>query len=164
MKRQEGFSLIEVMIATAIFAVFIVTFVTGQGYNLFDSVEIREETKMAELAELKMSELTLNPPELRETLTSASAETKTFEDYPDYEWGLMIKKIKIPDISRIQGNEENQEQEDPMQAQVYEQVKKNMEELIWQVQVTIKHKPSGRVFDLSTWLYNDKANVGLQGF
>lgn len=163
MRSQHGFSLVEVMIATAIFAVFSVAFIGGIGQNLFTSTTFKDEVIISQLAESKINELLITPPEFRESLTDAAAETKTFEDFPDFEYKVKMAKFFVPDLGKIQGAAEGEEQ-DPMQARIFEQVKKNMEEILWQMSVTVKHKPSGRTFELSSWLINEKAQVNVQGF
>lgn len=161
-KNQRGFSLIEVMIATAIFAVFSVAFFSGIGHNLFTSMTFKDEIMIAELTESKLNELLISPPEFRESLTEAAQETKAFEDFPDFEYTVKMAKFFVPDMSKIQGQAEGEEQ-DPMQARIYEQIKKNMEEILWQLSVKVKHKPTGKTFELTSWLINEKAQVNVQG-
>lgn len=161
---QAGFSLIEVMIAVAIFAVFIVAFISSQGHNLFKSSNMKKELALNELAEMKINELLIAPPEFRESLTEASAETKTFDDYPEYEYSIRMAKFFVPDIAKIQGTEEGEAEPDPLQARVFEQIKKNLEEVIWQISVTVRHKETDQKYELSSWLINDKAQVNVSGF
>ena len=65
---KKGFTLMEVMIAISIFAVFATVFVTGQGYNLLDSSKLKDEMLMKDLCENKINEIITNPPELRDSL------------------------------------------------------------------------------------------------
>jgi len=96
--NQKGFTLIEVMIALAIFGVFIVAFVSGQGGNILDSTSMREEQRMFTLANNKLSEIINNPPEFSESLTS-NIDTKTFETMNGV-WNL--KNLKFQSLPQLQ--------------------------------------------------------------
>ena len=158
--KQRGFTLIEVMIALAIFGVFITAFVSGQGGNLLDSTAMREEQILFTLANNKLSEVILNPPEFSENLTS-NIDTKTFEEQENYEWSVEFKKFEIPEYAAATGQEEvPQDQE--LQSRIYARVKENLEKMLWQVQVTVKNKATGQTSSLSTWLQNEKATVRFQ--
>jgi prepilin-type N-terminal cleavage/methylation domain-containing protein len=99
----SGFTLIEVMIAISIFTVFATVFITGQGYNLLDSGQLKQELIMKDLAENKINEIIVNPPELSDSLTLAP-ETKDFETNPDYQYKIEYKKFFVPDMSKISGD------------------------------------------------------------
>jgi prepilin-type N-terminal cleavage/methylation domain-containing protein len=159
---QDGFSLIEVLIATTIFAVFIAMYVTSEGYNLTDSIQMREELVLKNLCTQKINEIISNPPELRDSLT-VSKETKTFEEFPNYSYTLEWKKMEVPDMSALyeEGGEGQQNQFAQMIAKV---VKDNMEKMIWQLKVTVKNKETEFFYTLSGWVYNTKADVTLGGF
>ncbi len=158
--NQRGFTLIEVMIALAIFGVFITAFVSGQGGNLLDSTAMREEQVLFTLANNKLSEIKINPPEFSETLTS-NVDTKTFEDYENYEWSVEFKKFEIPEYNAATGQEEVPAEQE-MQKRIYTRIKDNMEKMLWQVRVTVKNKTTGQFSALSTWIQNDKATVRFQ--
>ena len=67
--KQDGFSLLEVMIAMTVFSVFVAVYVTSQGYNISDSTLMREELMLQTLCENKINEIIISPPELRDSLT-----------------------------------------------------------------------------------------------
>ncbi len=167
---KKGFTLVEVMIALAIFATFATIFVAGQGYNIKDSFMIKEEVRLKELCEEKINELIINPPEFKESLT-LSPETKSFENITDieadydrsqYEYKLNFKKMKMPDLSLIMGNQEKADNDEPgIQENLLKKIKDNMEEMIWQVEVTVTNKTTKYSLSMSTWLFNDKAEVSL---
>lgn len=158
--NQRGFTLIEVMIALAIFAVFVTAFISGQGGNILDSTTMREDQQLFILANNKLNEIIVTPPEFSETLTS-NVDTKAFEDNENYEWSAEFKKFEIPEYSAATGQEEvPQEQE--MQSRIYSRIKDNLEQMLWQVRVTVKNKATGQSFSMSTWLHNDKATVRFQ--
>ncbi len=168
MNNIQGFSLIEVLIAIAIFSVFSVSFVTGLGYNLVDSGSLKDEMILKDLCESKINEIVINPPEYKDSLT-LSKETKSFEKFPNYTYTIQYKKIPIPDISKISGgkqddaSEENQN-EAQLKKRIFKTFKENMEKMIWQVEVTVKNKSSERSFTLSAWLQNSAAEVKIDGF
>lgn len=158
--NQKGFTLIEVMIALAIFGVFIVAFVSGQGGNILDSTTMREEQRMFTLANNKLSEIINNPPEFSESLTS-NIDTKTFEEEQNYEWSVEFKKFEIPEFAAASGQEEVPAEQET-QNRIYSRIKENLEKMLWQVRVTVKNKETGQTSSLSTWLQNDKATVRFQ--
>jgi len=158
--NQRGFTLIEVMIALAIFGVFITAFTSGQGGNLLDSTSMRQDQKLFNLASNKLAELTVNPPEFSESLTS-NIDTKTFEDDENYEWSVEFKKFEIPDFSAATGQEEVPAEQE-MQKRIYERTKENLEKMPWQVRVTVKSKTTGQSTSLHTRLQNSKATVRCQ--
>lgn len=157
---QKGFTLIEVMIALAIFGVFITAFVSGQGGNLLDSTYMREEQRLFNLANNKLMEITNNPPEFSESLTT-NIDTKTFEDNDNYEWSVEFKTFEIPEFAAATGQEEVPEEQQAQQ-RIYSRVKENLEKMLWQVRVTVKNKTTDESKSLSTWLQNDKATVRFQ--
>lgn len=165
--KTDGFTLIEVMIALSIFAFFITAFMTTQGMNIASSGLMREDLLLRDLTELKINEIIENPPDLRDNLILAP-ETKSFEDYPEYEYKIEYQKFLIPDLSKIKGNsEENQNEQDDLavlQSRLFNTVKDNIEKMIWQVRVSVRNKETDYRFELSTWLLNKDAQVKLEGF
>ncbi|MDD4973571.1 MAG: prepilin-type N-terminal cleavage/methylation domain-containing protein [Bacteriovorax sp.] len=169
LSSQNGFTLMEVMIAIAIFTVFASVFVTGTGYNLLDSSKLKEELLMKDFAENKINEIIVNPPELRDALT-LSKETKDVEANTDYQTTVEFKKFFVPDMNKMTANDslEGKDKEDSPQAQMEKRIfkvfKENMEKMIWQVEVTVKNKSNDSTFRLSTWLYNQNADVQIGSF
>lgn len=170
---QSGFTLIEVMIAIAIFAVFATTFVTGTGYNLLDSGKLKEDILLKDFCENKINDIITNPPELRDTLTLAK-EIKDVEGNTNYQTIVEYKKFFVPDMNKITGSnpegegELDQSEEESQQAQMEKRIfnvfKENMEKMIWQVEVTAKNKLTGEQFKLATWLMNPNADVKIGTF
>lgn len=160
--NKEGFTLIEVMIALAIFGVFIVSFMAAQGYNVTDSTSLRREIRLKQFVQEKINELVTTPPELKDSLTLRS-ETGKFESDESMKFEVTYMKFKIPDFDKIKGKQKQDEQEetDPLQKKIFEMVKKNMEEIVWQVQVKVTDTNTGYSQIASTWLNNDKAPVKL---
>jgi prepilin-type N-terminal cleavage/methylation domain-containing protein len=166
---DSGFTLMEVMIAIAIFTVFASVFVTGQGYNLIDSSKLKEEILMKDFAENKINEIIISPPELTDAL-ALSKDTKDVTANTDYQTIVEFKKFFVPDMNKISssGSVEEKEQEESPQAQMEKRIfkvfKENMEKMIWQVEVTVKNKTTNSSFKLSSWIYNQNADVQIGSF
>lgn len=181
--NQKGFSLVEVMIAITLFGFFVTAFLTSQGYNVSDSALSEQQLMLQQLCEQKINQLHLDPPKF-ENLTDSSKETKPFEekDYSDYEYTIEIKKLVIPDFAQLFANkgaasEEATESYDgdylnqtanrnsSLEKLVFEELKKNIEKMIWQVRVTVTNKDTKYNYSLSTWVtnYNERVtlNIGM---
>jgi type II secretion system protein I len=170
LRSENGFTLIEVMIAMVIFTVFATAFVTGQGYNLMDSGKLKGELLLKDIAENKINDIIVNPPELRDSLTLAK-ETKDDEKNPNYTITVEYKKFFVPDMSKITSAESDTEPkdkeesaQDQMEKRIFKVFKDNMEKMIWQVEVTVKNKSGDSSLRLSTWLYNQNADVQIGQF
>jgi len=154
------------MIALAIFGVFIVAFMAGQGYNVTDSTSMSQDIKLKEFAQLKMNELVVSPPEFKEGLTLTPEKGK-FEENDQYTFEITYKRFKLPDLSKIRGIEEDAQQdsaEAQLQKKIFETVQKNIKEIIWQVEVKVTDTNTDNFHVVSTWLDNEKAEVKLDGF
>ena len=163
MKHQAGFTIIEVLIALTIFAVFASVYSASQGYNFIDSVNLRQDLKLQELCTNKLNEILLDPPALTESLT-LSEDVKTDENDRNFEYHIKYARFKIPDLNLILGNENDDDQQDMNQAmakKIGEQIKKNIEESIWQVEVVVVDKTTQRSKRLATWLTNRKAKIKI---
>ncbi len=164
--HAAGFTLFEVMIAIAIFAVFATVFVTGQGFNILDSSKLKNEMILKDLCQNKINEIISNPPELKESLT-LTKETKSFENNPDYQYTTQYQKIFIPDMSKLKNSadeDDDQKKQSDMEKRIYNVFKENMEKMIWQVEVEVKDKLTGDTFRLTTWLYNQNAEIDVKNF
>ncbi|PIK15299.1 prepilin-type N-terminal cleavage/methylation domain-containing protein [Halobacteriovorax sp. JY17] len=153
---NKGFTLVEVMISLAIFAVFASAYLTAQGFNITDSRVMREELDLKRFAEMKVNELIVTPPELKDSLT-LTKEAGKFEEDENFTFSIEYKKFLVPDLNKITGADA--EAQDPNEAKIFENIKKNLEKIIWQVEVTVKNETSERTYSVSTWLYNQQAQV-----
>lgn len=154
--NKKGFTLVEVMISLAIFAVFASAYLTAQGFNISDSTVMREELELKRYAELKINQLIVTPPELKDSLTLRK-DTGKFEENDNFSYSIEYKKFIVPDLNKITGADE--EAQDPNEAKIFDNIKKNLEKIIWQVEVTVKNETSERIYSASTWLYNHQAQV-----
>jgi prepilin-type N-terminal cleavage/methylation domain-containing protein len=172
---QSGFSLIEVLIAITLFAFFITAFLTSQGYNVTDSQLSEEQLNLQQLCERKINELHLDPPKFQNIIGTLK-ETKTFEekDYANFEYTLEIKKLTIPDFAQLftqKGNSENPDsvstspnnanRNSTIEKMVFDELKKNVEKIIWQARVTVTNKETKLSYSLSTWLTNYGERIQL---
>ena len=181
--NQIGFSLLEVMIAITLFAFFITAYLTGQGYNVDDSRLSEEQLILQQLAERKISEIILDPPKFSNA-TANFIETKTFEDkeFKNYEYTLEIKRLTIPDFAQLfaQKGAASEEAKDSYEGDyfsegaqgqrnssleklVFEELRKNIEKILWQARVTVTNKETNYKFTLSTFLtnYNEKIQLNI---
>ena len=103
-RGNSGFTLVEIMIAITVFALFATAYVASEGFNISDSSNMRQELFLQKLCENKVNQLLIKIPELKESLTLVPM-TGTFEDegYPDFEYTVEFKKLIIPDLKKIQG-------------------------------------------------------------
>ncbi|HLW56600.1 MAG TPA: prepilin-type N-terminal cleavage/methylation domain-containing protein [Bacteriovoracaceae bacterium] len=179
-KSESGFSLLEVMIAITLFAFFITAFLTTQGYNVTDSENSEQQLILHSLAERTMNELIINPPRFTNA-TQNSKEVKKFEDsqYANFEYELEIKKLVIPDFGQLFSQGGNSEDQDNayysdsnranrntnLEKIIFDELKKNIERILWQVRITVINKENGMSYSLSSYLtdYNQKVqlNVGI---
>ncbi len=182
---EKGFSLLEVMIAITLFAFFVSAYLTSQGYNVEDSRLSEEQLILQQLAERKINELILDPPKFSNA-TANLTETKTFEEseFKNYEYTLEIRKIILPDFAQLfsqkdgatkdaeesyEGNYFNEnttgQRNSELEKMVFNELKKNIEKILWQARVTITNKETKYKFSLSTFItnYNEKIqlNIGI---
>ncbi len=164
-RKNSGFTLIEVMIALAIFGVFVVSFMASQGYNVSDSTSMRAELKLKELVQSKINEIIVVPPEFNDALTMKPTTGK-FENNDGFKYEVTYKKFKVPDLDKIKGNEESANEdnsaESAIEKKIFENVAKNLETVLWQVQVKVINELNGQEMTMSTWLLNDKAEIVLE--
>lgn len=99
MKKQYGFSLLEVMIALAILSISLVSFYVSHGQSVVKS-GLAEDIQLATmLAHNKIAEYTLELEHQMATgsFPDESEETGEFEEpYGRYKWKIEIRKIEIP--------------------------------------------------------------------
>lgn len=106
--HSKGFSLVEVMIAMTLFALFITAFLMSQGSNISGSINMEEDLTMQALAQRKINEVLLDKP----TFTNATendVETKNFEEeeYKRYKYTIEYVKLEFPNFQQLTGSEED---------------------------------------------------------
>lgn len=183
LNSQKGFSLLEVMIAVTLFAFFVTAYLTSQGYNVSDSALSEEQLMLQQLCERKINELVIDPPKF----TNAQAElkeTKTFEEteFKNYEWTLELKKLTIPDFAQLFAQQDGTTEEaqdsyegnyfddstkgsrnSGLEKMVFEELKKNIEKVIWQARITVTNKETKYSYTLSTFItnYNERIQLNI---
>jgi general secretion pathway protein I len=104
--KEQGFSLLEIMVAVAILAIALTTLLRFHGDTLAVSARAEKYTIAAMLARAKMAELELQidkDMKKGEFPEEKSEEEKFDEPYEDYRWKMTIKRVTLP--SPIQGEE-----------------------------------------------------------
>lgn len=164
-KNQQGFTLIEVMIAMAIFAVYVTAIVLTQSTNLNDSARLSEDLNLHNLAELKMNEMLISDIKFTNA-TENDPETGNFEvdGYEKYKFEVKFKKFVLPDYDAISGKSDEDAQNDEskqnaLQKIVFEKMKVNIEKMIWQISVTVTNSESKEAYELISWIENKNAKV-----
>jgi prepilin-type N-terminal cleavage/methylation domain-containing protein len=172
---QLGFSLLEVMIALTLFAVFVSTFLVTQGYNISDSALNEEQLLLHQLCDTKMQETLINPPRFTNALKDTK-EVKSFEnkEYANYTYTIEWKKLKVPDFGKIfaanagAGGEPGAEDDNSgyfddnqrgrrntsVEKLVFDRMKENIERAVWQLRLTVTNKETNYSYTLSRWLTN----------
>jgi prepilin-type N-terminal cleavage/methylation domain-containing protein len=165
LSNQKGFTLVEVMIALTIFAVFISTFLMSQGTNISNSILMMEDITLHNLAESKMNEIILNPPVFTNGLENSN-KSKNFKDegYKKYKYTIEYKKLEIPDLSQLMGQSEednpNEESRNgAIKKMVFKKLKLNIERILWQVKVTITNTETDYGYELTSWITNTEAQL-----
>lgn len=164
---EKGFTLVEIMIAMTIFALFTTAFLMSQGTNIEGSALMQEDIILHSLAQRKMNEVLIDKPVFTNA-TENDVDSKNFEDqdYKKYKYTVEYKKLKFPNFQQLIGKtqDEDSNQQDPNAAvkkMVFDKLKKNVEEMLWQVKVTITNTETNYSFELSSWVVNDDAQVDV---
>ncbi|MBF0364483.1 MAG: type II secretion system protein [Oligoflexia bacterium] len=180
---QKGFTLIEVLMATTLLGIFATAYMAAEGFNVTDSVTMKKEMVLQKLCENKLNQTLLDVPDLEDGLTLAP-KTGNFseEGLPEYEYSIEFQRLKIPDFSKIIGEGGGDGEggdsggdagegddgggmksgNDAIAKKIFEMVKKNVEEMIWQVRVTVKEKGTDFPFTLASFVSNRKAKIKVQ--
>lgn len=164
---QSGFTLIEVLIAVTIFAVFSSAYLVTQGNNLSDSQQMRRESILEDIASELINQVIVAPPEFTKSLLLSTAnEFKKFEENTAYEYRYEWHEFKIPDLSKIKGedsNEQSDNQNDQVNKIVFNNIKANLEAQIWQLTVIVREVDTKFSYDLSTWVLDRNHKVTFTG-
>lgn len=161
-KNSSGFTLLEVLIAITIFAIFLTAYVISQGQNLRDSRMLEENILLRRLAEQVINDIHFNPPQFSRALTLAPVTKKFENEYSHYQYTIEYKVLEMPNFPKILGaNKEGQKTPNPLENLVYKNIKENIEKILWQVSVTIKNLNSESTYVASTWIKDHKAQMSI---
>ena len=162
--KQAGFSLVEVLIALTLFAITSAILSVTVTTNLNSSRLGRMDSKLHNLAEFKMNEVLISNREFT-SATNTSEETGNFEieGFKEYRYKVQIRKMELPDLAAIMGQTEDEAnrietQETQVRKRVFAILKKNLEEMIWQVKVEVT-SPEDDYYELTSWV--DKGNAQI---
>ena len=161
-----GFSLIEVMIALAIFAAFATAMIQTQISNIDKSIRMRDDVEVFRLAELKMNEALTDVKKFTNA-TENDPDTGIFEieGFKNYKYKVEYKKNVFPDFAQLSGKDEDEEDlqdnGSAIKKAIFEKLKKNMEKLIWQIKVTVTNADSGYSTELTSWVTNEEAKLDV---
>ena len=95
--RQNGFTLLEVMIAMSILAIALVAVFQLQSQSVSMSTDSRFLTKASLLAQNKMADI-----EADTTLANASEKGDFSPEYSDYGWTLNITDTQVSKLKRVE--------------------------------------------------------------
>ncbi|MBT4793259.1 MAG: prepilin-type N-terminal cleavage/methylation domain-containing protein [Halobacteriovoraceae bacterium] len=159
---QKGFSLIEVMIALAIFSFFATAMLGELSYNVSSSMQMAKDLDLHNLAEMKMSEVLIGKKEFTNA-TENDPDTGKFEleGYEAYKYKVEITKLKLPELQQIMGKSEDEESSatDAIQNLIFKKLQKNIEEMIWQVKVTVTNTDTDYSYELNSWINKSNAKI-----
>jgi len=161
---QSGFSILEVMVALAIFGAYATVMILTQVSNTDRSMNMAKDLKLHTLAQMKMNEVLIRKNEF----TNASendVETGNIEieglEY--FKFQVEFKRNEFPDFSALMGQTDEQVAEaDPnagIKKLIFDKMKKNVEEMIWQVKVTIINTQDSTSYELNSWVNKDNAKL-----
>lgn len=163
--NQQGFTLLEVLMALTLFGFFITAFMIAQGYNISSSSQMREDITLHNLTERKINESILNLPKFTNA-TENDIKTGNFEEegFKQYKFKIEYKKLEFPDFGQITGKSEDEDDDNSSESsgiekKIYDKLKKNMEEIIWQIRVTVTNSETDYSYELTSWVINDNAKV-----
>jgi len=152
---EKGFTLIEVLFSLAIFAAFLLGIYVTISHNVSSSILMKEDINLHNLAELKMNEVLLDKKEFTNaTATDVDSGSFEIEGFKNYKFEVKITPTKFPDFSQIMGKSEDEDQGsgDRIQKVIFEKLKKNLEEMIWQINITVTNTDNDYSYELKSWV------------
>ena len=128
-------------------------------------MQMETDLNLHNLAELKMNETLLGKKEFTNT-TENDPDTGKFEidGYEEFKYKVEIKKMEFPDFSGLMGKQEDDQeaegQASKIQKLIFEKLKINIEEMLWQVSVTIT-SPENSIYTLDSWIKKDNPKLDV---
>lgn len=111
--KHSGFTLIEVMLAIAIFAAGILLLTQSWGSNYSTLKSTQKKVEIASLLEQKIAEVRIEFEGKPLDSIPEEKEDDFGSDYPGYRWKLESRPVDIP-IGQLLGGENNQEPDQMM--------------------------------------------------
>ncbi len=145
MKTQQGFTLIEVLVAMMILVGGIVIVANSWSGNLLKIRKSNLYNNVGVLLERKATELEVKYRE--KSLTEIpDEETGDIEGYPQYQWKLKSRKFEMPDISSLLIKEKGGAA-DEMFLSMMKQVNEFLSQSVKEVKISIVYKGGGKKKD-----------------
>jgi len=164
MRRELGFTLIEVLVALMILAGAIVLASSAWSGNLVRLEKTRVNTTMALLLQRKMTEIEL---EYRDKALAEfpDEDNGEFEGYPQFRWQLESKEFVMPDISsaliaRDEGADQNLLS---LIGQMTTMISQNIREVTVTVIYTSKRSKQEIKNSVTTYFVDYQSDLGLGG-
>lgn len=153
-RKSDGFTLLEAVIAIAIFTIAFTQILALQGRSIQDAVQAKQFNTVAQLARNKMveTEVAVRGRAFGDVSKEESGVFKA--PYQDYRWTVKIEELELPAISgaSAEGAPQGQGQNE-MAKQVTTAVTKYLSQSLRQVTVSIFWKRGNKeqVFTVSTY-------------
>lgn len=175
---QSGFTLLEILVATGIFALSVLAFVQSRSISLRNVVESERLARALQLGQLKMAEVEMKYQKVldRDGLEAALVKENGGFDAPNdaYTWKAELKAAGI-DLSAeqfvkvlvelgIDKDEAEKQVDDPQQALLMTNLNKAIKENYGELSVVIEWDQLGRKarLPLITHLIPEKPKIQLQ--
>jgi len=164
-KRQTGFTLLEVVIALGIMATVMVLLTSGWRGNFNRVSKIKYRTQAAYLLQQKMSEIE-NLYRERPLQMPPDLQKGTFEGdkFKNFSWEWESKEFEMPDLSKLLAASGQQDQ---IAQNIAGQMQDFLERSIFEVKVTLLYKSALKSEPIKTSVstifvdYNQTLNMGL---
>lgn len=171
---QSGFTIIEVLVALTIFAIFATTMTLTQTTNKDRSTRMADDLEIHNLAVMKMNEALLRVNQFTNA-TENSPETGQFKipGYEKYKFIIQYQRNEFPDFAGLIGQPEGDNRAvDPNAAikkVIFEKMRQNVQQMLWQIKVTVEDTTPvenkegktvpNRKYELNSWVTNDNAQI-----
>lgn len=155
------------MIAFMLFSVFYLAFVGSQSDNVLDSEYMESELMLHSLCKNVLNDILIAPPTLTESLT-LTAQKERFEDsdLQDFEYMVEWVQFELPNFFNLAGGGQDDEGNSGQNAQMqqymnvmYESIKENVKQALWQVRVTVFNKITDNQYTMTAWLRNPNYQI-----
>ncbi|MBX9766306.1 MAG: prepilin-type N-terminal cleavage/methylation domain-containing protein [Bdellovibrionales bacterium] len=160
---SQGFTLIEVLIATIILAGAMIVLTNSWGGSIFVLRKAQVVNTVAYLLKRKMTELELKYEGAPLDEVKESEEGDFGADFPEYGWKMKSKKMEFPDLSGVLTAREGGVDEKLLT--IIRSMTKQFNQNIKEVEVTVVYKKSKRTLEykLTTYIIDYSKPLNLLG-
>lgn len=157
---SKGMSLLEIMLALTLFAIFAVFFIGTQQFQVKRAMNARNKIDLLYLCDLKFKETLFNPKNISSMVlvdTTPDTTEGTFEEpYQEYTYKIAYYKFFFPPIEELQGMPNGESgaplEIDTVSAKILKTTKELLEKNMVQLKVSVIHEKTKRTTSLETWL------------